>query len=120
MAEPNVKFVGNGKVIWGSSGVAAEGVLCEGGSVKKVADKSAITDNDGNTVLLVFFNERNECNFSFLAQVDSVIPEVGDAITIGGAADCIVDDVTETWTKGDAKKIAVNATAYKYLEVGGA
>lgn len=113
----SVKFVGNRQVVWGTDGTYENGFIVDNASVKNASDQTAIADNNGNTVLLVFFNERKECSITVLANKDATIPAAGDAITIANVANCIVTDATENWTKGAAKSISINATFYKFLEV---
>lgn len=54
----SVKFVGNRQVVWGTDGTYENGFIVDNASVKNASDQTAIADNNGNTVLLVFFNER--------------------------------------------------------------
>lgn len=111
----NVKFLGSGSVVWGTDDTYTEGVLVDKASLKKTSDKVEIPDNDGNTKLVVFFNEKSETSITILAAADAEIPQIGDTIEICGVANCIVGDVSQDWTKGNAKQLTITATAYKYL-----
>lgn len=115
----NPNIVGDNTVIFGSNGVYGTGQIVEDGNKRLTGDKLEIQDNDGNVVTVIYFNDKNEC--SFLMVVKTAAPSLarGDAITIGGVADCLVDDTEEIWRRGDVRKFRVNATRYAALVVAG-
>ena len=114
MSEPNVKFVGNKRVVWGTNGTFTEGVLVDSASNQQTADNEEIKDNDGNVVAKVFFNFRKQTSASCICGADDTIPAIGDIVEICGYK-CIAEDVKEDWSKGASKKFSITATKYEQL-----
>jgi len=97
-------------IIWGSDGVFSSGIITS--ARKHVGgDKREIKDNFGNVAVVVYFNEKNECEITVLAQTSIDIPTRGDTITIAGVL-CLVDDTEENWTNEKEKSFNVKATRY--------
>lgn len=114
---PTIK--GNNKVLWGTNGLYGEGVITESGSTRLTGDKVEIEDNDGSAVAVIYFNDKHECSFTMVIQ--TAAPELarGDAITIGGVTDALVDDVETVWERRDVRKLRVNATKYSGITAAG-
>ncbi|WP_309400577.1 hypothetical protein [Cerasicoccus maritimus] len=102
---------GDGTVIWGSGNAHSTGLIVSGRKLR-TADTKTILDNNGFTKSKVWFNHRNECEFEAIVQTAVPEMETGDAITIGGVASCMVDDVEEMWRNNEEAKFRVRATAY--------
>ena len=109
MTPPNI--VGSPvDIVWGSDGVYASGIIT---SARKhvTGDKREIKDNNGNVAVVVYFNEKNECEVTVLAQAAILIPARGTAVTIADVS-CLVDDTEENWTNEKEKSFNVKATRY--------
>ena len=97
-------------IIWGTSGVYASGIIT---SARKhtTGDKREIKDNNGNVAVVVYFNEKGECEVSALAQASLNLPTRGDTVTIAGL-DCLCDETEEQWSNEKEKSFTVKATRY--------
>lgn len=111
MPDPNITVRGNNTVKWGTNGVYATGIITKGNK-KRASDKKVILDNDGNAAIVIYFNHRNECSFTMIRTTSDPEFEIGDIITIGGATNCIVDDISDDYTQGSEQQLTVSATAY--------
>lgn len=110
---------GNNTVLWGTGGLYGTGEIVESGSTRLTGDKLEIEDNDGFVVTAIFFNDKHECSFSMVVKTTVPTLKRGDAITIGGVADALVDDMETVWERRDVRKVRVNATKYSGLTVAG-
>jgi len=115
MANPTIK--GDNTILWGAGGVyAATGAgFVTRGSKELTGEKTEIKDKDGFTVAVVYFDEKK--NVQFEAIVSTAAPALarGDAATICGVANCLIDRVEELWENQDARKYRVYATNYTAL-----
>jgi len=105
------KIVGSpDDIVWGSDGVYASGIIT---SARKAVngDKREIKDNFGNVAVIVYFNEKNECEVTVLAQASLDLPARGDSVTIASVL-CLCDSTEENWTNEKEKSFNVKATRY--------
>lgn len=109
---PTIK--GNGTIIWGTGQVYATGTIISGRTLS-TSDTKMIMDNAGFTQAKVYFNHRDETEFEAL--VETSVPSLtqGDAITVGGVANCLVDEVEVLWEQAGEAKWRVKATQYDAL-----
>lgn len=117
MSDSSVKFTGNRKVVWGTNGLYREGVIVSSASDQRTSDKEEIKDNDGNVVVVVFFNMQNQTSVSAICNEDDAnnLPEMGDIVEICGK-ECVVNDVKLDWTQGSSAKFSISATKYDQLQ----
>jgi hypothetical protein len=113
---PTIK--GLQSVLWGVAsavtGVTGVGIIT-GAEKGTSADKVEITDENGFVVCVVFFNEKNECSFEMIVKTAAPTLAIGDAITVGAVAFCLVDDMKMMWKQNDVQKMSIKATRYKAL-----
>lgn len=102
---------GNNTITWGAGDGASMGKV-QSATRKLGGDKVELLDENGEVFAVVYFNDKNECEFEaiFLAAVN--LPDRGDTITIGGVASCLVDDIEEKWSNVNAKMFTIRATKY--------
>lgn len=72
-------------------------------------------DNDGFTVTVIYFDDRGECSFEMIVQSSAPSLSRGDAITVAGLTNCLVEDTEEIWAEQNVRKFAV--TACKYAKI---
>jgi len=102
---------GNNTIIWGSGDGASVGKV-QSATKKLGGDKVELLDENGEVFSVIYFNDKNECEFEAI-MLSSVTPPVrGDSITIGGLAGCLVDDVELKWVNNNAQMISIRATKY--------
>ncbi len=102
--------------MWGSGGVYASGIITRG-NAKTTGEKFLVKDNNGFTVSAIYFDDRNECSFEMIVQTSAPALARGDFITVGGIADCIVEDTDKMWEQNGVMKFSV--TAVKYSQISG-
>lgn len=102
---------GNNTITWGAGDGASVGKV-QSASNKLGGDKVELLDENGETFSVIYFNDKNECEFEAITLAAVTPPVRGDAITIGGVANCLVDEVELKWANKTAKMIVVRATKY--------
>lgn len=105
-------IIGDDSVIWGTNGVYGEGNIVASGSKRLTGEKLEVHNNNGFTVAAIYFDDKKECQFEMI--VKTAAPELsrGDALTIGGQVDCLLDDMETLWEQRGVKRVRVNATKY--------
>ena len=102
---------GNGNILWGTDGVYSSGIIVSGRTLR-TADTKLVLDNNAFAAAKVYFNHRNECEFEAITQSSVPALAIGDAVSIGGVANCLVDDIETIWVQDGEQKWKVKATAY--------
>lgn len=110
---PNIK--GNNLITWGTGDAAGLGVI-QSASTKLGGEKVELPDEDGETFCVIYFDDKNECEFEAIMQSSVTLPDRGDAINIGNVVGASVDDVELKWANKDAQRVAIRAT--KYANIG--
>ena len=113
MPSLNPTIRGNNLIVWGTDELDPQGnigIITRGNS-KRTSDKVEIKDNNGYTVTVVYFNERNETSIEIVYQGTATLPEIGDDVTIAGIP-CICDNTEIVWEQAGVKKFTLNATKY--------
>jgi hypothetical protein len=107
----SVKIKGNQLITWGAGGASNMGKV-QSATRKRGGDKVELLDENGEVFCVIYFNDKNECEFEaiFLSSVN--LPERGDTITIGGIVNALVDDFDEKWSNTNAKMFTIRATKY--------
>lgn len=111
-------IVGDTSVVWGTDGVYSEGYIVSA-SDRRTGEKLEIQDNNGFTAAVIYFDHKNECQFEMVVKASAPDLKRGDAISIGGVADCLVDDTEKVWGNREVQRFRVNATKYDSITVGG-
>lgn len=102
---------GNNTIVWGSGDGASLGKV-QSSTKKTGSDKVELLDENGEVFTVVYFNTKNECQFEAIFLSSVTLPVIGDAISIGGVAACIVDTIEEKWDNKNAKMFTITATKY--------
>lgn len=108
---------GDSTVLWGANGVftgAGAGHILSG-SKNLQGEKQEIQDNNGATVAVIFFDNKNVCRFEMVVKTAAPTLARGDGVTICGVAYALVDDVEEMWAQRDVRKLRVSATNYENI-----
>jgi DNA/RNA endonuclease YhcR with UshA esterase domain len=103
---------GDNTVLFGSTGGYATGIITSA-TKRSGSEKLEIKDNNGYTVTVVYFDHKKQCEFEMIVQTAAPTLTQGDAVTIGGVANCLVDDTEEMWSNTDVRKFRVRATKYE-------
>lgn len=102
---------GNNTIVWGAGTAASLGKV-QSSTKKTGSDKVELLDENGEVFTVVYFNEKKECQFEAIFQSSVTLPAIGDTITIGGVATCLVDSIEEKWDNKNAKMFTITATKY--------
>lgn len=94
-------------VVFGSEGVTTIG-QCVSGSLKRTEVSKVLKNNNGGTRGKIIYEIQYAGQAEVVVASTTTMPEVGDAITLGGVS-MFVKDVEEKWAEEDVKKLAVNA-----------
>ena len=107
----SARIKGNNTIIWGAGSVSTMGKI-QSGSKKLGGDKVELLDENGEVFSAVYFNDKNECEFEAIFLAAVILPARGDAITIAGVVNALVDDLEEKWSNNNAKMFIIRATKY--------
>ena len=102
---------GNNTITWGAGDAASIGKI-QSATKKTGGDKVELLDENGEVFTVVYFNEKNECQFEAIFLSTVTLPVIGAEITIGGVEDCLVDSIEEKWDNKNAKMFTITATKY--------
>ncbi|MBI5770856.1 MAG: hypothetical protein HZA93_23970 [Verrucomicrobia bacterium] len=108
---------GDNSVLWGANGVyngSGSGYVLSG-SDELTGEKLEIQDELGQTVAVVFFDDKH--NVEFEAIIKTSAPDIarGDGLTICGLAYALVESVTLLWENKGVRKYRVKATKYSAI-----
>ena len=84
-------------------------------SNKLGGDKLEIKGRDGGVIIVIYFNEKNECEIEVIFDSGNTIPERGDAIDLCGITDPLVDEVEHVWANEKERMLKIRATRYENL-----
>lgn len=97
-------------ITWGTTGA---GTVSQGKILsctkKNTAKSFEQPDEDGELYSLVLYDQRVEVSLEVLATATPSLPDVGDAIAVGGVADMIVTEAEIAWKVGDTVKLNITA-----------
>lgn len=111
------RIVGDNTILFGTAGVYGSGIIVSSASNKLDGDKLEIKDNKGSVTTVIYFNDKNQCSFEMLVSAAAPTLARGDAITIGGVVNCLVDNTELKWTNDNTQKFTVNATRYPNVTI---
>ena len=112
MSAPAPVIKGDSTILWGTnSGTTLAGLIV---SVKNqlTGEMVEVPDNNGFTVAVVYFNDKNECEVEMIIQTAAPTLARGDYVTIMGIANCQVQDITLSWEQKGVRKYNVKACKY--------
>jgi hypothetical protein len=108
---------GDNTVLWGANGVftgtGAGHILS--GSKQLQGEKVEIQDNNGATVAVIYFDNKNVCRFEMVVKTAAPTLARGDGMTICGVAYALIDEVEELWESKGVRKLRVSATNYENI-----
>lgn len=108
---------GDSSVLWGANGVyngTGSGIV-QSGSHELTGEKMEVQDELGQTVAVIFFDDKG--NIEFEAIIKTAAPTIarGDGITVCGIAYALVDSITKLWENKGVQKYRVKATKYAVI-----
>jgi len=117
----NPTIVGDNSVLWGANGVfngTGSGIVTSG-SDELTGEKVEVQDELGQTVAVIYYDDKN--NLEFEAIIKTSAPELarGDGLTICGHEFALVDTVTLLWGNKENQKYRVKATKYAAIAAAG-
>lgn len=113
---PNYTIVGDGDIEFGAGGATAVAVgQVQSASHQSGGEELALKDEDGNTFLIIFFDDKGECELEAIWDTGYALPARGDIIAICEEASAIVKTVTKKWSEGKEVRITIKAVAHLYV-----
>jgi len=104
-------IVGDNTITWGAGEGANMGKV-QSATRKHGGEKVELKDENGETFCVIYFDHKDECEFTAIFNSDVTLPSRGDQITIGGVTGARVDDYDVMWENSNAKKFTIRATKY--------
>lgn len=104
----NYTIVGTGNITFGTNavGYTAIGVITDA-TDDRGGDILELKNRYGNTWLKVYFDDRNDGEFTAILDSTATVPERGDLIDVCGFTDVIVEGHTKTWSNSKEKQIKI-------------
>lgn len=87
-------------------GYSAIGTIVSGDR-KDSGDILEIKDRYGNVVAKVYFNDKNECSLDAIFDSTVDLPVRGDAISLAGLTDVLVEEITLKWEQSKEKMVNI-------------
>jgi hypothetical protein len=106
------KIKGNNLVTWGAGVVTGNWGKIQTASRKHGGEKVELKDENGETFCVIYFDDKDGCEFKAIFQSNIVLPTRGDLISIGGVVNALVDDFDVDWENTNAKMLTLRATKY--------
>jgi hypothetical protein len=108
---------GDSSVLWGANGVyngTGSGIV-QTGSDELTGEKLEVQDELGQTVAVIFFDDKHNVEFEAIIKTSAPTIARGDGLTICGIAYALVDTVTKLWENKGVQKYRVRATKYSAI-----
>ena len=104
----NYTIVGTGNIVFGTHavGYTAIGVITDA-SDDRGGEILELKNRYGNTWLQIYFDDRNDGEFSAILDSTATLPERGDLIDVCGHTDVIVQSYSLSWANSKEKGIKV-------------
>jgi hypothetical protein len=105
---------GDTSVLWGTGGLTQtsySGILTAVRD-QRTGEMVEVSDVNGFTTSVVFFNHRHECEIHVVVQTAFPTWDRGSVITINGIATCIVTNFEKMWENKKVAEYSVKATAW--------
>lgn len=114
----NYRIQGTGAIAFGTEDVGYTDVgVIQSASNQLGGDKLELKNRKGNVFLVVYFNEKNECELKAIFDTGFTLPARGDAIAILDLTNVLVDDVTLNYENEKEAGITIKATRYEALVI---
>jgi hypothetical protein len=110
MAEVIKGVTGSTTIEWGTGDAGGSGKV-QSASRRIGGEKVELKDENGETFCVVYFDDKDQCEFTAIV-LSGNPPARGDAISIGGVSNCLVDEAELNWQNNNAKMMTVRATKY--------
>ena len=111
----SARIKGNNLITWGTGDAAGLAVI-QSASTKLGGEKVELFDEDGEVFCVIYFDDKDECEFEAIMQSSVNLPDRGDTISIGGVVAALVDEVEQRWANRDAQRLMIRATKYRNLQ----
>lgn len=82
---------------------------------KDGSDKLEIKDRQGNVVIVVYFNKKNECSIDVIFSSTTTLPVIGDFLSLCGLTNVLCDEINHKWENEKERMLNLKATRYEYL-----
>lgn len=112
----NYTLIGDGDIVFGTTevGYTTIGEIQSGGQ-KKGGDMLELKNRYGNTFVVIFFNEADECTIEAIFDTDYTLPARGDLIDIMSLEDVIVLDWELKWEQGKEKRVSLTCKKWEHV-----
>lgn len=109
----NYRIQGTGNIAFGTGDVG----LTDVGQVLSASqmnggDKLELKDRQGGVFLVIYFNDKNECELKAIWDQSYALPARGDAIALFELTDVLVDECTINYENEKEAGITIKATKY--------
>lgn len=112
----NYLVVGSDDIEFSSDGAGYTGIgVIVNASRKDGGDKLELKDRQGNVFAVVYFNDKNECEFESIFDSSVTIPVRGDAISVCGKTNVLVDEIEHKWENEKERMLTIRGTRYAHL-----
>lgn len=108
---PNYTIIGSNQVKFGTKDLVTGFGTILSCKRKRGGDKVELKDEEGRVFCVIYFNDKDECEFNAIFSTDVDLPERGDTVTIAGIA-CLVDDFDVAWENEKERQLTIRATRY--------
>jgi len=120
MSSPaNYRIVGNQNAEFGTESVGGAGIgVILSASRKDSGDKLEIKDTNGNVFIVIYFNDKGECEIKAIFDSTVTLPVRGDTLDICGLVGTLVDEIDHDWDNGRERQVTIRSTFYAHLVAG--
>lgn len=110
---PNYTIKGTGDIAFGTEDVGYTDVgVIQSASNQVGGDKLELKDRNGNVFLVVYFNDKNECELKAIFDTTFDLPARGDQIDLFDLTDLLVDEVRLDYENEKDAGLTIRATKY--------
>lgn len=96
----------------GDVGYTAIGTIVS--ATKKLGgDKLEIKGRQGGVIIVIYFNEKNECEIQVIFDSEATLPERGDALSVCGLTNVLCDEVETKWENERETMLNIRGTRYE-------
>jgi hypothetical protein len=108
----NYRVVGSNTVVFGTAGLVTGYGTIVSCKRKHGGDKLELKDEEGRVFCVIYFNDKDECEFTAIFKTDVTLPARGDALSIASLANCRLDDFDIEWQNEKERMLTIRATRY--------
>ncbi|MGC3991695.1 MAG: hypothetical protein QM796_18790 [Chthoniobacteraceae bacterium] len=117
MSTTTYNIVGSGNIQFGTGELGTTYGVIVSASNKLGGDKLELKDEHGNVFVVVYFNDKNECEIQVIFDSGTALPVRGDNVSLAGLTDVLVDEVTQNWANEKEQQATIRGTKYAHLTV---